>query len=193
MSGEIPGSNQSAQGVMALIEQANMPVTVMAKRNRISFNAELYMFWRLLGTYLPEQPENRDVMGVGGNVEQIPISAAMFSPQAKIYPVGDARTRTERVNEAMVKFQFISTNPVVITGAKSGSKEAGDLLRDASATVLRALGDEKSAALLEAIQLPTPQQAPPGGPPGAQAGQPPSAQPSPPPAPPEQPAPGGAA
>lgn len=170
MSGEMPKSNQSAQGTMALIEEMRAPITVMAKRARISLTEEFSQIWRQLGTWLPDS-KVMDIIGEDGAVQGVPVGRALFSPNSRIYPVGDSRTKSERMSEASAQFGFAAQNPLVQMALPAGDPNAIKLLQDLSAAVFRAYGNERAAILIAQIGPPAPPpaemmppgEAPPGG------------------------------
>jgi hypothetical protein len=184
MSGDMPKSNQSAQGTMALIEEMRTPITVMAKRFRFALTEEFSQIWRQLGTWLPDE-KVVDIIGEDGAVNGVQVGRALFSPNSRIYPTADSRTKSERQTDATNQFQFAVSNPIVQMAIKAGNPDAIKLVADLSATVFRAAGNEKAAiAILGLVPPPPPPPPPPGmGPPN---GGPPGIPPGPPPGPPGQ-------
>ncbi len=177
MSGDMPKSNQSAQGTMALIEEMRAPITVAAKRLKISFTEELTQIWRQLGMNLPDDMST-DILGFDGAVENVRVGRAMFSPSSRIYPTADSRPKSERQTDAMNQFSFAAQNPLVQVALKGGNRDAIQLLADLSATVFRAAGNEKAALAMQGLVPPPPAPPEEGAPPnGAGPPGPPEMQP----------------
>lgn len=160
MSGDIPGSNQSAQGVMALIEQAQMPITIMAKRERWAFRHMLEKVWRCLGTFTPDS-KVVDMIGADGAVQSVQVGAHLFRPESHILPVGDPRLKTQRVQDAHAELQSALQNPIIMQ-----SPAGFEILRNLTAQFYRAQGNEKVVALIESMPPPGPPPPPQGVPPG---------------------------
>lgn len=175
MSGDMPKSNQSAQGTMALIEEMRAPITVMAKRFRISLTEEFSQIWRQLGTWLPDQ-KVVDIIGEDGAVQGVEVGRALFSPNSRIYPVGDARTKSERMSEANAQFAFASQNPLVQMNFQAGNPAAITLLQELSASVFRAFGNERAAILVGQMAPPPPPPVDPNMPPDPNQAPPPGAE-----------------
>jgi hypothetical protein len=178
MSGDMPKSNQSAQGTMALIEEMRAPITVMAKRAKIALTEEYSQIWRLLGQWLPDQ-KAMDIIGEDGTVQNVQVGRRLFSPNSRIYPTADSRTKSERMSDATAQFGFATQNPLVQMAMQQGNPLALQLLGDLSANVFRSFGNDKAALMI--AQLAVPPSPPPGMP---AAGGPPPGPPQPQPSPP---------
>jgi len=179
MSGEIPGSNQAAQSIMALIEQAQMPITIMAKRIRWSFAHVLSNAWRCIGMFTPDK--KFDILGADGQMQNVDVSRDLFRPDSKIFPVGDPRLKTQRVQDAVADMEAAKNDPLIsIPGPQQF-----EILKHLSVQFFRAQGNEKVASMVETLQMPAPQPPPGAPPPGGQAPPPPGPEGPPLPPPPE--------
>jgi hypothetical protein len=126
MSGQSPGSNQTKVGMQILTEQMMTPITVLARRVKEAFRHELEKIWRCWGVFL-EDSEIVDVIGEGGQPQQIPIGRAMFTPSAHLVPASDPRMKSQRMEDHMALFQYSMNNPYIAKNPQVGPAVMGKL------------------------------------------------------------------
>jgi hypothetical protein len=113
MSGALPKSNQTAEGVSKLIDQALTPITVLGRTTLLGVSHELTKMWRCWGVFL-EDSEIVDIIGNDGNPKRIQISRAIFTPTARLVPAADPRMKTQRLNDYQALYGYVTNNPWVM-------------------------------------------------------------------------------
>lgn len=147
LSGSTSGANRTAKEIQILNAQLMKQISVLAKRVREALRHEFDKIWRLWGTFLPDEPEEMDVIDpTSGGPERIPISRKMFIPDARVFPAADPRMRFEKVEESMQKFAIVAQNPMLMQNPA--------IMRAVTEDVLRAHDAERLIAFLPPPQGP---------------------------------------
>lgn len=142
MSGQVPGSNQTAKGMEILQGEMMAPITVFARRILLAFTHELEKIHRCLGVFTSDE-EIVDIVNEQGAPEQMKIGRAMFTPTAKVVPASDPRTKSQRMQEAHQLFGAVINNPYIMQ-----SPAAPAVLHAVTSDQWRALGAERLLPLL---------------------------------------------
>lgn len=126
MSGQSPGSNQTKVGMQILTEQMMTPITVLARRVKEAFKHELDKIWRCWAVFL-DDADVVDVIGDGGQPQQIPIGKWMFTPSVHLVPASDPRMKSQRLEDHMALFQYAMNNPYIGQNPQIGPAVMGKL------------------------------------------------------------------
>lgn len=157
MSGVLPKSNQTAEGVSKLIEQALTPINVLGRRVLLALTHELQKIWRCFGVFL-EDAEIVDIIGESEQPKRIEISRAMFTPTARLVPASDPRQKSQRVNDHQALMGYVTQNPFIM----KDPVQAAPLLRAMTEQGLRIFPDgERMMQFLPPAQPPGPPPPPP--------------------------------
>jgi hypothetical protein len=141
MSGATSGANRTAKEIQVLNSQLMKQISVLAKRVREAQKHEFDKLWRLWGTFLPDEPEQTDVIDhSSGAPERLPISRKMFIPDARVFPAADPRLRFERVEETMQTVGVVMQNPMTAQNPV--------IVRAVTEEVLKVHGKEEWIAML---------------------------------------------
>ena len=151
MSGQAPGSNQTKAGMQILNDQMMAPITVLARRVKEAFKHELSKMWRCWGVFL-EDEDFVDVIGEGGQPQQMQIGKAMFSPSAHLVPTSDPRMKSQRLEDLKGLVSFVMSMPNIIQNPAVGGPVLGKLCE----MVLRAFPDGEALVPLLTPPLPPP-------------------------------------
>lgn len=152
MSGSTSGANRTAKEIQVLNSQLMKQISVLARRVKGAFKHELDKIWRIWGVFLPETPEETPVVDPStGQPVTLPISRALFIPDARVTPAADPRMRFEKLEEAQAKFGFVMNNPMTAQNPLA--------VYEGTAEVLQSMGAERILAVVQKPQPPPPPQA----------------------------------
>lgn len=154
MSGSTSGANRTAKEMQILNSQVMKQISVLARRVIGAFKHEIDKIWRCWGVFLPEKPETMPVVDPAtGQPEELPISRAMFIPDARVIPAADPRMRFEKIEEAQQKFGAVMSNPMTAQNPMA--------VYEATKEQLQAIGADRILAYVQPPQPPPPPQAKP--------------------------------
>lgn len=129
LSGNAPGSNQTARGMIILNEQAMAAISVLSRRIKIAEKHEIDKIWRLWGVFLPDEEIQASIVDENGVPGTIPISRSLFRPDARVMPAGDVRMRWQKVEEASSLYAMGAQNPIIAQSRPAMQSLTEDLLR----------------------------------------------------------------
>ena len=144
MSGQPSGSNQTARGTMILNENAMAQLSVLSRRVKEAEKHELDKIWRCWGTYLSDEEIQADIVDENGVPGTVAISRALFTPDARVLPAADPRSKSQKVEETTALYTMALQNPLLMQNPM--------VLQALTEDVLRAMDGNKIIPLMQPQQ-----------------------------------------